>query len=431
MNAIGMNIPLLQTSSGQSVKSQESPSNGNLFRQILSERHNPKETTTANTDLSEMEMDEKELPEELREILSRVLSGEQTIDTLVQDSINLDSLSDWIGENHSDDLDMNTLIKLLEGQLSTEESDDTMSAMHSVLMNQMFSNRADLTPVKPSYMEIIAEFESLLSQMDTKEDASKVAPKILELLRQWTALEKNSVQVNDMQQLFKNNQSKEQMVWKDLIQSFQKRDQLSAKQLYNSDAKVTNKDVTRWLEKAFENHGLTERVSLHVHTGTTMSKLEQYAIHINQSQGAQPANQQLLDQFENIIKSSKFLAKPNGTNQLSITIQPHNLGEMRIRLLQVNGEMTVKIMVTTQAAKEMLESNTSQLRNMFSPHQVVIEKQEMNTQQGQLSQKEQNSDNLQDNNDSEQSNHPEQESSQHSEDDFETQFRELLMNEKV
>src|SRR5699024_4075522 len=45
--------------------------------------------------------------------------------------------------------------------------------------------------------------------------------------------------------------------------------------------------------------------------------------------------------------------------------------------IEMNGEMTVKITVSSQATKKMLEANIHQLKNMFSPHQVVIEKQEI------------------------------------------------------
>src|SRR5690625_7091782 len=49
---------------------------------------------------------------------------------------------------------------------------------------------------------------------------------------------------------------------------------------------------------------------------------------------------------------------------------------MMVRLEEVNGEMTAKIIVTTEAAKKALQSNIHQLKNMFSPHQVVIERQD-------------------------------------------------------
>ena len=86
---------------------------------------------------------------------------------------------------------------------------------------------------------------------------------------------------------------------------------------------------------------------------------------------------QLLEQFQKVIKSSKFMTGPNGSNQLLLKLNPDQLGDISVKLTQLNGEMIVKITATTQAAKEALESNLQQLRHMFSPQQVVVEKQDL------------------------------------------------------
>src|SRR5699024_6352314 len=122
-----------------------------------------------------------------------------------------------------------------------------------------------------------------------------------------------------------------------------------------------------------------------------MSRVEQYVIYLNTSQtySSQNAEQQLMEQFQKVIKESRFSATPNGPSQLSLTLRPDNLGEMMVRLTHVNGEMTVKIIVTSEATKEMLQSNIHQLKNMFSPQQVIIEKQELNAQPSQEAEGEQ------------------------------------------
>lgn len=107
-----------------------------------------------------------------------------------------------------------------------------------------------------------------------------------------------------------------------------------------------------------------------------ISKLEQYTIYLqNQKSDVQGQSQtQLMDQIRQIIQSSRFL-KRDGLTQMTIKLKPAHLGEMMIQLTQINGEMAVKMTVTSQAVKEMLEGNLNQLRHMFSPNQVVIEKQ--------------------------------------------------------
>nr|WP_285853531.1 flagellar hook-length control protein FliK [Oceanobacillus luteolus] len=133
-----------------------------------------------------------------------------------------------------------------------------------------------------------------------------------------------------------------------------------------------------------------------------------------------------MEQFNRLIDVNKVaLQQPKG--QLAIMLRPANLGEMMVRFTQVNGEIIVKIMVTTKVAKEMLEGNMQQLRHMFAPHQVVVERQDNVTQQAQNQYDEDNQ-------------HQEQSSSHQSasegedkdeEQSFSQMFEELILNEKV
>ncbi|WP_449353943.1 flagellar hook-length control protein FliK [Virgibacillus natechei] len=229
-----------------------------------------------------------------------------------------------------------------------------------------------------------------------------------------------------------NEGTKEFALWKELVRSFQERHQLVAKHHYNNDAKVTSTDVAKWIETALENGDRpTGPLAFSTTSSTTMpiTRLEQYVIHVNQTKALQPVDKQLIEQFQKIMQSSKFSVMQNGTSQLAITMRPENLGEIMVRLTRVDGEMTARILVSSQAAKDMLESNIGQLRNMFSPTQVVIEKQELTAQQEQdlnKDEKERQTDQEQS-----QSQDSDQQEKQHSGEDFETHFQELLMNEKV
>lgn len=63
-------------------------------------------------------------------------------------------------------------------------------------------------------------------------------------------------------------------------------------------------------------------------------------------------------------------------NQLTITLNPVNLGNITVRLVEVDGEMTVKLLVTSNLTKNALETNIHQLKHVFSPHQISIEREE-------------------------------------------------------
>ncbi|GEN44921.1 flagellar hook-length control protein FliK [Alkalibacillus haloalkaliphilus] len=109
-----------------------------------------------------------------------------------------------------------------------------------------------------------------------------------------------------------------------------------------------------------------------------MSKLEQFTVHVsraNSSQSSQMSNQQqIIEQLQKIIQSTQF-GRANGTNNLTIQLKPANLGQMTLQFTQIDGQMAVRISVMSTAAKEMLESNLNQLRHLFHPNQVVIERQ--------------------------------------------------------
>jgi Flagellar hook-length control protein FliK len=108
-----------------------------------------------------------------------------------------------------------------------------------------------------------------------------------------------------------------------------------------------------------------------------MSKLEQFTIYLGRHQStATSTQQQFMEQLEQIMKITQFNQK-NGTLELTIKLKPAHLGDMMINFTQVNGEMAVKISVSTSSAKELLEANINQLKSMFSPNQVIIEKQQI------------------------------------------------------
>ncbi|WP_232217851.1 flagellar hook-length control protein FliK [Virgibacillus sp. SK37] len=292
----------------------------------------------------------------------------------------------------------------------------------------------DNEKVMKQLADLFTKAQHLLNQVTSavtnQKQMKETAPDLLQILKEWTALSKktgtNQQNVTQVQSMI----VKESPIFEELVQNFVKRNQLVTKHQYNSAAEVTTNDVAKWMKRAIENHGLAEKTNVHTITPTSMpmSKVEQFIIHLNQAQNSQSNGQQLMEQFQRLIKSSKFMSTPNGTNQMNITLRPGNMGEMVVKLTQINGEMTVKILVSSQAAKEMLDSNMHQLRHMFSPQQVVVEKQEINLQHAQTLQKDttdQHSDNQQN------SQQSQQDGENNHEDDFAMTFEEALLNEKV
>ncbi|MFD2044105.1 flagellar hook-length control protein FliK [Ornithinibacillus salinisoli] len=429
MNALGL---LLISQAGKNVlpvstNKQDTTKDGDMFQELLLQLGNERSEDSVNLSGNKVNV--------LSEIMNSSplalqwmdgLEPFETNQTMLGQQSQLNELSEQL-----QDVD-HELLELTLQQLEIAE-DGQLLNLESVNMDLQ-----DNIALQGQFMEIFSKMSTIIQGISTDQDMKKAAPKILDLLQQWTALNKNSGNEKNIMNLVTQEGTKDQGVLKDLLQSFQKRNQLVSNHQYNSDAKVTSTDVVKWLRHAMQKHSqgestLNQSVNATVFSTTPITKLEQFVIHVNQTQEAKPVDKQLMDQVQKVMKSSKFLSMANGTNQLSLTLRPENLGDMMVKLTQVNGEMTVKIMVTSQATKEMLESNMNQLKNMFSPHQVSIEKQDVNTQQqGQNLQKDQEGQAFKEQNDNQDGHSPSDQGQQQDNDlDFESTFKDLILNEKV
>lgn len=280
--------------------------------------------------------------------------------------------------------------------------------------------------------ELFKQVELLIAGVTDDQDLIRISPKILELLEKWVALaNKYSTETNHSYTLptESTSENKAQTMWKELLNTFQKRNELATNQHYQTNAKVTSKDIGKWMQGILseqftieENRGI-QSINL---SNQPLSKIEQYVIYLNQSGTNHSIDKQLIDQFQQVIGTSRFLSLNNGVNQLSIAIRPDNLGEMMVRFTEINGEMTLKIIVSSQATRQILESNIHQLKNMFSPHQVVIEEREVMIENVNSQPEEQQFEDEEN-----QSHHSNQDESKNADQEFETEFHDLLMNAKV
>ncbi|GGP12373.1 flagellar hook-length control protein FliK [Oceanobacillus neutriphilus] len=113
------------------------------------------------------------------------------------------------------------------------------------------------------------------------------------------------------------------------------------------------------------------------HESLPISRVEQFIVNMGQTDSAKGlSGKELIDKIESLVQSQRLYSFVRGQNPISIQLRPENLGDMTIRFVQTNGELTVQMLVSSKAVKEVLESNLHQLRNVFSPHQVTIEKQD-------------------------------------------------------
>lgn len=426
MNAITIlqNHSTLQQAATQS-KSSSSNDNQSVFGSILGQA-NDNQATAQN-------IQSMMTPEALKELL-RLLESENV------EVIGLEELNELLLGFGMESLSEDQLveIKQLINDDSMNLSMDTKGnhlidpLSHPLPFNivsvQSSSQVLSETEVLTQLYNLFNEFKALLGKVSSDQDLSQMAPKILELLEKWTALESKHGHL--MENIRGLTDSREGKMWSELLQTFQKRHQFALSQQYHSNATITSKDIANWLSRAISAQTQLEQaapIAIDLGSSMPMSKLEQYVIHMQQGQGTQSVDKQMIDQFQNVINSSRFLTLNNGFKQLAITLRPENLGEMMVRLTEINGEMTVKILVSSQATRQMLESNIHQLKNMFAPHQVVIEEtNDWNVQR--TSEEQEQQDQLLDDHD-EQENSEQSHKDQSKESDL--SFHDVLMNEKV
>lgn len=247
--------------------------------------------------------------------------------------------------------------------------------------------QVDETKTMSQFNHLLLEVQTLLKSLSTEADIATIAPKLLQLLEEWTAISDNTNHF--IRQPFQQ-QDEERVndLWRALLQTYQNRATFNAKQLYPTEAEVTAKDVAKWLKQLLaqqtqvtQPNSSLPQVNI---TNTPVSNIEHYMLHIHQT-NVKSVETQFLEQFQQIIRTSQLLTNPNG-HQLVITLQPENLGDLVVRLTEMNGELTLKIITSSQVTRQMLEANIHELRTMFAPHQVTIERQdiELNHLQQQL-----------------------------------------------
>jgi flagellar hook-length control protein FliK len=198
------------------------------------------------------------------------------------------------------------------------------------------------------------------------------------LLQEFQALPKDLSQTLSSKLLSEDNQ----MLLKEMMTKFQSRMALSEKG-YATHSKVTTDDISKWLAQALERQsGKTQPTFGEVFASSKGAQpLEQLTIHLSQSASTnqQTLNQELMDQFEAVLQKMQVGKNLLGQQQIKLQLNPNNLGQITVEMMEIDGEMFVKLIASSDMAKEALEANMKELRHMFSPHQVIVEQEEQAT----------------------------------------------------
>jgi flagellar hook-length control protein FliK len=112
-----------------------------------------------------------------------------------------------------------------------------------------------------------------------------------------------------------------------------------------------------------------------------MSKPEQLTMMVDGTAKSVSVND-LIQQFESILSKSQF-SKMGGMQKLFIKLNPEHLGSISIELIQKGQGITARILTTTEAAKEALESNLHNLKHAFEAQSIKVDHVEIGQQSSQ------------------------------------------------
>lgn len=333
--------------------SQATSSFSNLLQSVTT---SAEETSNDNAELKLTATEVKDLLALLsKDDLLDVEDGLQLLDQLISNSNEdlLTMIENYLGMSHIQfqNLLSNVMEKLqIEGgegqsdlakllQVIEKMSNLTVSQLHSVL------DKDSLKLIKSAKLyELMAKNQDSLNEESSKIDFKSLSAKLTSIL------EGN---------LLKSDQAASRLAF--LKQTF-------SGILTNSSAKEestsTNSSKTEMISGSvqFMQISRPEQLTLTLSTGTKQVQTEQ-----------------LIKQFESILARSQF-SNVNGVQRLFLQLNPGHLGSLRIEIIQQDTVMVAKIVTSTQAAKEAIEGQLSQLKQAFNTQNIQVERVEISQQ---------------------------------------------------
>lgn len=395
MNVVPKN--LFQTVSSYTSKhSEQSSDEASLFEKILenmtSSEHgildaiivNPDEVEQVVEQVLEQETEETSFPIESLEMLVNDMEENNLVE-LVKELL-LEAGGDLV--NYEDEAlvhmeERSVLSDLLSEMDSTTEGaiDENESIFHllSDALDEATTHTLDKDEIM-KFNQLVIDIQAIMQQLQDGRQTEAVASNLLALVKVWSSLSKQVDKDNFQQLVTKQLPTETYELMEKLTELYEKRQHFSTKQMYGQDAKVTVKDVARWLTQLLPQQEMTPNnqvtpVMTNEHgkiSPMKMSVLEQHTIHVSQGERVERVQQEITQQIANIVQRSNFLQQRNPLQELSIVLKPEHLGTMTIKFTQIDNQLMVKIVTSSSMTRDLLEGNMQQLKHAFSPHQVQV-----------------------------------------------------------
>lgn len=240
-------------------------------------------------------------------------------------------------------------------------------------------------------LEVLRQVVTQAAENQMPASSSKQTGALLAALEQWVTMTQEMDEQIIQQQMNKVLSELERKLIDHLVQRYQKKSALAGKKMYEQEAKVTKADVKKWMSQALKKYASPKSESkwqgavlavseedstLSMQHFMPVSKKEQWIALASFSSRVEEISNQLVRKITTALQHNPFLKNAKQPQALTISLQPAHLGDITMKMAQVNGEMTVQLLTASKAAKELLESNVTQLRHLFAPHQISIDREE-------------------------------------------------------
>jgi len=121
----------------------------------------------------------------------------------------------------------------------------------------------------------------------------------------------------------------------------------------------------------------TKEITSNLQGSTTtviQTKVESVSLTLPTEKAGQ--SEEFIKELQKVMNRVQF-GQTGGVNRLVLKLFPEHLGTIRIELIQKDGMLTARILASTALGKEMLDSNSSQLRQGFAGQNIQLEKLEI------------------------------------------------------
>lgn len=282
----------------------------------------------------------------------------------------MDELLSLLGNNP---INVNQL-KAIKDQMGSGEFIHATAKLLGVLANLP---KESFKQLKPDLLQFAAKASKAVDTLSQQIDLAKNDIKSLSILK-----ENMETVITKLEQIINNDRPNQNTVLENAFNKILSQQQKVLDQGMSDSKLIAKPRMTQPLQnqiittqtqvQELGNQFVDQSISTNPVHMQQVSKIEQFALQVNQE--SKPVNyEQFVKDFTNILGKSQFF-KGDGTNKLLIKLYPEHLGSLRIEILQDKGALTARMIATTSAAKDILDSQLHQLKHAFTQQNIQVDK---------------------------------------------------------